>query len=120
MLPDANNPMMHLFSEQAAKDFQDDQIIMQVDQARWQLSKDFKIPENIALTEPPTDSLELHLVEPIWVEVREKFLDHQLFETLEDLEKQLAHWLKAMARYGKRLTSLTNFPHIRDIIQKAC
>ena len=119
ILPFANTEMMNLFLEQVAQDFKDDKIIMPVDQARWHQSKDLKIPENIVLIEPPPYSPELHPVEQIWAEVREKFLDNQLFETLEDLKDQLAHGFKEMAAYGKRLESLTNFPHIRNIIQNA-
>lgn len=33
--------------------------------------------------------------------IREKFLDNQLFETLEDLKDQLTHGLKEIAAYGK-------------------
>ena len=91
---------------------------MQVDQARWHQSKDFKIPENMALIEPSSYRPELNPVEQIGAEVREQFRDNQLFETLEDLKKQRAHGLKKMAAYGKRLESLTNFPHIRNVIQK--
>ncbi|MCY4160967.1 MAG: transposase [Flavobacteriaceae bacterium] len=111
--------MMNLFLEQVAKDFKESKIIMQVDQARWHPSKDLKIPENMVLIEQPPYSPELNPVEQIWAEVREKFLDNQLFETLEDLKEQLADGLKEIAEYGKRLTSLTNFPHLRNIIQKA-
>ena len=119
ILPYANTEMMNLFLEQVAKDFKESKIIMQVDQARWHQSKDLKIPENIVLIEQPPYSPELHPVEQIEAEVREKFLDNQLFETLEDLKEQRAHGLKEIAEYGKRLTSLTNFPHLRNIIQKA-
>ena len=111
--------MRHLFLEQVAQDFRDDKIIMQVDQARWHQSKDFKIPENLVLIEQPSDSPERNPVEQIGAEVREKSLDSQLFETLEDLKDQLAYGLKEMAAYGKRWTSLTNFQHIRNLIQNA-
>ncbi|MCY4160297.1 MAG: hypothetical protein OXE77_00340 [Flavobacteriaceae bacterium] len=53
------------------------------------------------------------------MEIREKFLDNQLFETLDDLKEQRAHGFKEMAEYGKRWTSLTNFQHITNVTQNA-
>ncbi|MCY4298077.1 MAG: hypothetical protein OXC61_02115 [Flavobacteriaceae bacterium] len=50
-------------------------------------SKDFKISENMAFIEQPTDCPELNPVEQIWQEVEEKFLYNQWFETLEDLKE---------------------------------
>ena len=119
VLPSANTHMMNLFLEQVSEDFKEYNIIMQVDQARWHLSNDLKIPKNIVFIGQPPYSPELNPVEQIWAEIREKFLDNKLFESLDDLIDKLCYGLKEISEYGQKLRSMTLFPHIRTVIQNA-
>ena len=116
ILPYANTEMMNIFLEQVAQDFKAYKIIMQVDQAGWHKSKELKIPDNIALIEQPAYSPELNPVEQIWAEIREKFLDNLLFESIDKLIEKLSEALAGIENYKERLTSLTNFKHLRIAI----
>ena len=119
ILPYPNTEMMNLFLKQVSKDFKNYKIIIQVDQAAWHKSKTLKIPKNIALVEQPPYSPELNPVEQIWAEIREKFLDNKLFESMDILTEKLSEALKEIDRYGKKLVSLTSFPHLKGLIQNA-
>ena len=111
--------MMNLFLKQVSKDFKNYKIIIQVDQAAWHKSKTLKIPKNIALVEQPPYSPELNPVEQIWAEIREKFLDNKLFESMDILTEKLSEALKEIDRYGEKLVSLTSFPHLKGLVQNA-
>ena len=111
--------MMNLFLKQVSKDFKNYKIIIQVDQAAWHKSKTLKIPKNIALVEQPPYSPELNPVEQIWAEIREKFLENKLFESMDILTEKLSEALKEIDRHGEKLVSLTSFPHLKGLIQNA-
>lgn len=89
---------------------------MQVDQAGWHKSKALKIPNNIALIKQPPYSPELNPVEQIWAEIREKFLDNILFESINKLIDRLVFALKSIANYKEKLKSITNFNHLNVLL----
>lgn len=119
ILPQSNTAMMNLFLKQVSKDFQDYKIIMQVDGASYHKSKELEIPDNIVLIEQPPYSPELNPVEQIWAEIREKFLDNKIFESMDKLIDQLEKALKTIGGYGEKLRSLTFFPHLKNALQNA-
>ena len=116
ILPYANTQMMNLFLRQVADDFKEYKLIVQIDQAGWHKSKDLQIPQNIALIEQPPYSPELNPVEHLWEEIREKFLDNHIFDSMEKLINQLSDALKAIANYGQKLTSMTYFEHLNVLL----
>ena len=72
ILPTADTAMMNLFLEHLAKTFEDDFILMQLDQAGWHHAKDLQVPENIRLIFQPPYSPELNPMEQVWEHLREK------------------------------------------------
>ena len=112
ILPYANTEMMNIFLKQVAEDFKDNYLIMQVDGAGWHKAKDLKVPENIAFIEQPPYSPELNPVEQIWAEIREKFLDNILFDSIEEVVDKLEVALKEIHNYGDKLKSITFFNHL--------
>lgn len=112
-MPYANTEMMNIFLQQVAVDFKEYKLIIQVDQAGWHKSKALKIPDNIVLIEQPPYSPELNPVEQIWAEIREKFLDNIIFESIEKLIDKLVVALNQIANYNHKLTSMTFFKHFK-------
>ncbi len=88
---------------------------MQTDQAGWHKSNDLKVPENIRLLPQPSHSPELNPVEHLWDELREKNLNNRAFETIEDTITAVCEGIRFISNDKKRLTSMTNFPHLRVI-----
>jgi hypothetical protein len=112
ILPWANTDMFNIFPDQVGTDFRDYKLIIEVDQAGWHKSTTLKIPDNIALIEQPSHSPQLNPVEHIWDEVREKFLNNKIHQSMEELIVRLAIGLKTIANFGEKLTSMTMFSHL--------
>ena len=110
---------MNLFLKQVSKDFKNYKIIIQVDQAAWHKSKTLKIPKILLLLNNLHTVMKINPVEQIWAEIREKFLDNKLFESMDILTEKLSEALKEIDRYGEKLVSLTSFPHLKGLIQNA-
>ena len=85
------------FLSQVSKAFKGHNLIVQVDQASQHKSKKLKTPDPIALIVQPAYCPELNAVKHIWEEIRKKFLNNVLFETMDKLMDQLEVGLKAIA-----------------------
>ncbi len=65
-----------------------------MDKAGWHTTKQLQLPENIITWFLPPYSPELNPVEMIWKRIRAKYFNNRIFETLDDVEKQLSKSLK--------------------------
>jgi len=116
ILPEVSTLMMNLFLEQGSQPFSEHFIVMQADQAGCQSAKDLSIPENLRLIPQPASSPELHPVEHVWDELREKYVHNRTFSSLDRLIDVLCQGLTDLAEDTKRLRSLTGFPHLNVIL----
>jgi hypothetical protein len=119
ILPLANTDAMNLFLEQVSRDFCDYFVIMLVDGAGWHKARALKIPENIRLITQPSHSPELNPAEHLWEELREKYLHNKAFRTLDDVQEALCDGLCDLMNAPHRLRSLTDFPYLRVMNEKA-
>ncbi len=113
ILPSADTAMMNLFLAQGAEDFADYFISMQVDQAGWYRAKDLHVPENMRLIFQPASSPQVHPLEHLWEEIREKYLHNRIFPSLEDLIEVVCQALTELTADKERLRSMMFFPHFR-------
>lgn len=113
VLPYSNTQMMNLFLAQVAEEFAEYFVVMQVDGASYHTGKNLVIPDNIRLIVQPPRSPQLNAVEHIWEEVREKHFFNRVFESLEAVSDALCQGLKELMDLPEKLTSMTNFPHMR-------
>lgn len=113
VLPTANTAMMHLFLTHVSQTFADYFIVMQVDRAGWHQAKDLVVPENIRLIAQPAYSPELHPVEHVWEELREKQLANLALPALDDVVERVCTGLQRLEADPVRLRSMTYFPHFR-------
>ena len=104
--------MMNLFLEHVSRTFPEHFIVMQVDQAGWHHSQELVFPANIWLIPQPAYSPEVHPVEQVWDELREKYFQNRMFPSLDELIEALCQGLTALADDPQRLRSLTSFPHL--------
>jgi hypothetical protein len=116
ILPTANTDMMNLFLTHVSETFSAYFIVMQVDQASWHHSKTLVIPENIRLIKQPPSSPEVNPIEHVWDDLREKHFHNRVFFSLDLLTDTLCHALNTLADDSQRVTSLTNFPHLRIVL----
>jgi transposase len=65
-----------------------------MDKAGWHTTKQLRFPQNIIVWFLPPYSPELNPVEMIWKLIRTKHFNNRIFDTLNDVEKQLSRSLK--------------------------
>jgi transposase len=109
ILPYADTDMMNLFLENVSAEFIDNEIIMQTDGAGWHKSDDLKLPKNIM--QPPY-SPEVNPTEHLWDEIREKYLNNKLFNTIKETMDVICNGLKDLNSKPEYLRSMTLFPYL--------
>lgn len=114
ILPTANTEMMNIFLNQVSIDNPENFILMLVDQAGWHTSNRLNIPENIKIINLPPRSPELNPTEHVWDEIREKYFSNKAFKTLDAVESQLCKGLNELASNPGKLSSMTNFPYLKN------
>lgn len=59
--------------------------VVVIDQARWHVSKNLHVPQNILLLPLPPYSPELNPQENVWLYLRQNWLANRCFESLDDI-----------------------------------
>lgn len=55
-------------------------------------------------------------VEHVWDEIREKHFHNRVFPSLDLLTDKLCHALNLLDDHPQRITSMTNFPHLKVVL----
>lgn len=114
-----NTENMSEFLLQVSNAHPDDFIVMIVDGASSHRSKGLEIPANIRLHRLPGYSPELNPQEHVWDELREKEFPNRVFDSMEEVIRQLETGLPRLAANTQTLKSLTFWPWIKPIILNA-
>jgi transposase len=86
VLPDVSIGTMGLFLDRfAATLAPNTQAVLVLDRAGWHRSRRLRVPENITLVPLPAYSPELNPVERIWLYLREEFLTHCVFNSMDEI-----------------------------------
>ena len=84
-----------------------------MDSAGWHSSKRLKVPENIEIMYLPPYSPEMNPVEKLWLWLRRHICRNRLYETLEELMKELERYICGLTREKIRqlchISYLVNF-----------
>jgi transposase len=112
VLPDVDTPTMTLFLEEVARRHPDEFILMVLDGAGWHTAKALAIPETVRLVPLPPYSPELNPVEHLWDEVREKWFQNVVFQSIDAVEDRLVDALAQLEEDPTRVAQLTAFPWI--------
>jgi len=116
ILPYANTDMMNIFLENVSQEYQDNEIIMQLDGAGWHRSNGLKIPHNIYFIKQPPYSPEVNPTEHIWDELREKYLHNKIFNSLEETMEIVCKGLNDLFLKPDYVRSMTFFPYLNVAI----
>ena len=115
ILPTVNAKLMSLFLAEVAHRHREEFILMVLDGAGWHRAKDLEIPHNMKLISLPPYSPELNPVENLWDEVREKWFDNLVFDSLDAVEDGLEEALATLEKEKRRVQSITAFEWIVNI-----
>ena len=96
--PYCNTEAMNCFIKQLAVQYKQYRMVLILDKAGWHISKNIRLPDNLVLMHLPPYSPELNPVELLWREIRKKYFHNKIFNSLDDVENNLAN---ALADYHK-------------------
>lgn len=74
-----------------------------MDQAGWHKAKDLKVPANMSLVWLPAYSPQCNPAEHIWEEIREKWFNNKVFDSLDAVEDTLVDALISLEKDKKKL-----------------
>ena len=82
-LPQVNTEMMNLYLEQMSQVYENEEIVVIMGQLGLYKSKDFFVPDNIAIICLPSYSLELNPIERWWKHMKTNYIQNCVFESLK-------------------------------------
>lgn len=88
-LPWVNTEMMSLYLEQMSLAYENDEIVIIMDQAGWHKSKELVVPDNIELLYLPPYSPELNPIERLWKHLKSNYIHNRVFDSLKDMMDQM-------------------------------
>ena len=89
------------------------QAVLVLDRAGWHRSRRLRVPETITLVALPAYSPELNPVERIWLYLREEFLTHCVFNSMDEIITACCEAWNSLT--AERLRSLCKYPWIAQI-----
>ena len=88
-LPWVNTEMMNLYLEQMSSAYENDEIVIIMDQAGWHKSKDLTVPGNIEIIYLPPYSPELNPIERLWKYLKINFIHNRVFDSLKHMTEKM-------------------------------
>jgi transposase len=114
VLPEVSTGTMGLFLDRFAATLPPNtQAVLVLDRAGWHRSRRLRVPETITLVPLPAYSPELNPVERIWLSLREEFLTHCVFNSMDEIITACCEAWNSLT--AERLRSLCNYPWIARI-----
>jgi len=80
---------MNLYLEQMSNAYENDDIVIIMDQAGWHKSKDLIVPGNIDIIYLPPYSPELNPIERLWKYLKTNFIHNRVFDSLKQMMEQM-------------------------------
>ena len=109
ILPEVSAQMMSIFLAEVANRHPNDFILMIMDQAGWHKAQELKVPQNMRLSYLPAYSPQCNPVEHLWDEIREKWFENKVFDSMDAVENTLMDALVILENDKKRISGLTGF-----------
>ena len=119
ILPEVHTEAMSIFLAEVAHRHPDEFILMFLDGAGWHKANALKVPENMKLSFLPPYSPQLNPVEHLWEEIREKWFQNLVFDSLDAVEDRLLTALVSLENDRRWVASLTGFDWIISNIMNA-
>lgn len=112
ILPRADTETMNLFLLTLSEQQSDERIILIMDKAGWHTTQQLVLPNNIIVWFLPPYSPELNPVELIWRELRAKYFNNKLFNTLDEVDAHLMSALTEFTADVERIKKLTKINYL--------
>jgi putative transposase len=106
--PHCNTEAMSIFLNELSKKYSDYRIIMILDKAGWHRSIELEIPKNIKLLHLCPYSPELNPVELLWRQIRATYFNNLIFDSMDEVCKQLEVALKYMHDNNETIKKLSH------------
>ena len=106
--PYCNTEAMNCFLQQIAVQYSNYRIVLILDKAGWHISRNISMPSNLFLLHLPPYSPELNPVELLWREIRRKYFHNKIFNSLDDVENNLAAALASYYNNPSAVKQLAN------------
>lgn len=116
VLPAMNGECMTFFLHHVRQKFPDDFILMVYDGAPCHSPGTLDVPENMMLETLPPYSPELNPSENIWDDMREKFFQNKVFDSMNDVIEQLCIAMNHYVDNPQKVQSITAFPWILNTL----
>lgn len=114
-VPWIDTDTMSLFLDHTARSFPQEHCIMFFDRAGWHIAKALRTPSNLQLEFLPSWSPELNPAEALWECLREDYIGHQVFDSLDQVEACVCGGLHDLHHDSKRVKSMTNYRWLKTL-----
>lgn len=112
ILPAMDAVCMNIFLEEIGARHKDELLLMIYDGASCHSLGVLNMPENMMVETLPPYSPELNPVENIWEEVREKFFQNEVFDSMDAVEERLIEAMINLESQSDIVKSITGFKWI--------
>lgn len=110
VLPEATGPAMQaLIDELAGQLPADRHAVLIMDRAGWHIAAKLNWPDTITPLHLPSYSPELNPIERVWLYLRERFLSHRLFDTVDAIVDACCDAWNALLAETGRVASLGHY-----------
>ena len=103
---------MTYFLRYVRMEYPDDFILMVMDGAPYHKDGAMDVPENMMVQRLPPYSPELNPSKNMWDDMREKFFQNIVFDSMEAVENKLCEAMNHYADNPKTVRSITSLPWI--------
>jgi transposase len=109
ILPYADSEAMETFMKKLAEEYSQYRLVLVMDQAAWHRTSNLKRFENIRIIYLPPYSPEVNPVEHLWEHIRERFLRHASWPSMDNLEDLLERILNLVEKSRQIIQNLVGF-----------
>jgi len=112
ILPSMHSACFELFAQEVSKRHPDELVALVCDGAGSHTATGLSLPENVRILTLPPYSPELNPTEQLWDLIRERRFANKAYDTLDEVEDDLAGELRALEHDPAAIQSLANHPWI--------
>jgi len=112
IMPTMHSECFELFAAEVSKRHPEELVVMVCDGAGSHTATELALPGNVRILTLPPYSPELNPTEQLWDLIRERRFSNKAYDTLEEVEDDLADELRTLEGERSAIQTLTNHPWI--------
>jgi hypothetical protein len=112
IMPTMHGACFELFAAEVSRRHPGELVVLVCDGAGSHTAKELSLPDNIRILTLPPYSPELNPAEQLWDLIRERRFANNAYDTLDEVERELAEELRALEEDRSAIQSLTSHPWI--------